>query len=68
MDIIDKAKALNIHEVHTQDQIEIQDPIQDLRGSMTRGRTKLAHETLQKMVINLMECKNMMWPNMLKPT
>jgi len=55
VDIIDNAGTLNNHEVHTQDQREIQDPIQDLGGPMTRSRTKLTQETLQKMVVNLME-------------
>ena len=55
MDIIYKAEALNNHETHTEDQMEVQYLIQCLGGPMTIAKAKLDQETLQKMMLNLME-------------
>ena len=41
VDIIDNVEILNNHEVHSQDQREAKDPMQGLRGPMTRARNWL---------------------------
>jgi len=48
VDIINDAETLNNHEVYTQDQRKMQDSIQGLGKPMTRVRTKLAQQTLQR--------------------
>jgi len=48
VDIIDHAKTLNNHEVHTLDQREAQDPIQGLGGSKTRARAKLSRKLCKR--------------------